>query len=463
MRKGFAIGLLVAVLFLGVITATHPFRQTGQPRINSTSDRISSYNTHNHIRELSTRKRPNGSMNIQNVDSIGDHNELKTYLNNNPDIKVISHNKQDKSHYYEKEVVVNFKISPDQASLNKIMQNIDGLSNEKLDSMYIFKSKSQSTERLVSYFKDNPNVEYVEPHYIYIPNEVNDTYYQSYQWNLPAVGTEDGWNITRGSKNIKIAVVDTGVDLDHPDLKGRLIDGFNALDHNSPPDDDNGHGTHVAGIIASDTNNGKGVAGITWYNPIIPVKVMNAKGHGGSFDVAQGIRWAVDHGANVINLSLGNYQNSSVMKDAVNYALKKDVVVVSAAGNDNTNQTSYPAAYNGVLGVAAVDSTGNRANFSNYGDYVDVAAPGVDIPSTYSNGRYAALSGTSMAAPHVTALAGLIRSINPKLKNKDVLDIITQTTQKVGQTPNPYIGNGIIDNINALQTTYSLKYPNRKH
>lgn len=463
MRKGFIIGALVVALCAGVITATHPFRETGQPRMNSINNRINSYNTHNHIRELQTRNRPQGNMNILKVDSIRDGEILKTDLNNSPNVKVISHNKQDKSHYYDKEVIVNFRGHPDKETIDKIMRDIDGLSKEKLDSMYSFKSKSLSTEKLIHYFEKIPNVEYVEPHYIYLQNEVNDTYYQSYQWNLPAVGTEDGWKITRGSKNIKIAVVDTGVDLDHPDLKGRLIDGFNALDHNSPPEDDNGHGTHVAGIIASDTNNGEGVAGITWYNPIMPVKVMNSKGHGGSFDVAQGIRWAVDHGANVINLSLGNYQTSSVLQDAIKYAQKKDVVVISAAGNDNTNQTSYPAAYPGVLGVAAVDFDGNRAKFSNYGDYVDVAAPGVDIPSTYVNGKYAALSGTSMAAPHVTALAGLIRSINPKLKNKEVLDIITKTTQKVGTaTPNPYYGNGVIDNINALQTTYSLKYPNRK-
>jgi thermitase len=457
MRKGLIVGLLAFIVIIGVFTATHPFRQNNQPRINSTVNRINSYNTHNHIRELKTYSNPENNINILNVDSIGAGERLKNSLNNSPDVRVISHNKKDKSHYYEKEVIVNFRGQIDKESLDKIMREIDGLSKEKLDSMYSFKSKSLSTEQLIRYFEKTPHVEYVEPHYIYLQNQVNDTYYQSYQWNLPAVGTEEGWNITRGSKNIKIAVVDTGVDLDHPDLKGRLVEGFNALDHNSPPEDDNGHGTHVAGIIASDTNNGQGVAGITWYNPIMPIKVMNAKGHGGSFDVAQGIRWAVDHGANVINLSLGNYQDSSVMKDAVKYAIKKDVVIVSAAGNDNTSQTSYPVAYPGVLGVAAVDYDGNRAKFSNYGDFVDVAAPGVEIPSTYVGGKYAALSGTSMAAPHVTALAGLIRSINPKLKNKDVLKIITQTTQHVGQTPNPYYGNGIIDNVNALQTTYSLK------
>src|SRR6202521_5389094 len=127
----------------------------------------------------------------------------------------------------------------------------------------------------------------------------------------------------------------------------------------------------------------------------MPVKVLDSKGSGGSFAVAKGIRWAANHGAKVINLSLGNYQNSVLMENAVRYAQQKDVVVVSAAGNDHSNQPSYPAAYSGVIGVAAIDYNGKRASFSNYGNYVDVAAPGVEIPSTYIHGQYASLSGTS--------------------------------------------------------------------
>jgi thermitase len=194
------------------------------------------------------------------------------------------------------------------------------------------------------------------------------------------------------------------------------------------------------------------MAGITWYNPIMPIKVMGADGTGGSFYVSKGIRWAVDHGADVINLSLGNYQSCDILESAIDYAQEKNVVVISAAGNDNTSQRSYPAAYPGVLGVAAIDSAGKRAGFSNFGDYVDVAAPGVDIPSTFSNGEYASLSGTSMAAPHVTALAGLIRSINPKLKNTDVVKIINSSADPVNNNKrSPYFGNGIINNAAALQ------------
>jgi thermitase len=452
MRKRLIIGILTLILAITAVGAIRYNRQTRDERIYSTNQPK--------IQNMQVRNLQQDHPQIQRVDTLSADNNLKMQLNNSSEIKVIHHNTQDKSHYYDREVVVEFKVTPSNAAIVTITQDIDGVLKDKLDSTYIFKSRSKSSDQLMQYFNQNTNVSFAEPHYIYLKNQVNDTYYSSYQWNLPAIGTEKGWNVTRGSKKIKIAVVDTGVDLDHPDLSGRLTKGYNAIADNDQPEDDNGHGTHVAGIIASETNNGKGVAGITWYNPIIPVKVLDSKGTGGSFIVAKGIRWAVDHGANVINLSLGNYQSAAVTEEAIRYAQKKDVVVISAVGNDNSSQPSYPAAYPGVLGVAAVDLDGSRAAFSNYGDYIDVAAPGVDIASTYFNAQYATLSGTSMASPHVTALAGLIRSVNPDLKSTEVMDIITRTTQKVRQAGSqPYYGSGIIDNVNALQDAYKRKYP----
>ncbi|MBM7650968.1 S8 family peptidase [Neobacillus cucumis] len=447
MRRSVIYGLFSLGLGLILFATMRPFfLDKGEQRNNT----ITETNNTGRLFQVQNVQQRNG--NIQRINMIKANHQLVQRLNNSPSIKVINHNKKDKSHYYKNEIVVNFKTIPPQEKINQYLKDINGTLRERHETVYNFKSKSQTTNELEKYFIQKQSVEYAEPHYIFLPNEVNDTYYQSYQWNLPAIGTEKGWNMTRGSKNVKIAVVDTGVDLDHPDLAHRLIAGYNAIDNNNNPDDDNGHGSHVAGIIAADTNNGEGMAGITWYNPIIPVKVMDAEGTGGSFYVAKGIRWAVDHGADVINLSLGNYQSCDILESAIDYALEKNVVVVSAAGNDNTSQRSYPAAYPGVLGVAAVDSDGKRANFSNFGDYVDVAAPGVEIPSTFSNGEYAALSGTSMAAPHVAALAGLIRSINPNLKNTDVTKIITSSAQGLNSNKkSPYFGNGIINNLEALQ------------
>lgn len=450
-RKGIIITLFLLLGFTALASINFN-RQADERPMHSKKEQS--------VRKLQVQNLQQENVHIQKVDMLHETNQTKIKLNNSPSIQLIHHNEQDKSHFYDNEVVVNFKDFPTTEGMNQILREIDGELKEQTGNIYIFRSNSKTTGELTEYFNQHEQVEFAEPHYIYLQNEVNDTFYQNYQWNLPAVGTEAGWNFSRGSEDIKIAVVDTGVDLNHPDLSNRLIEGYNVLEKNNKPLDDNGHGTHVAGIIAAVTNNAEGVAGITWYNPIMPVKVMNSEGFGGSFDVAEGIRWAVDNGADVINLSLGNYQPSLVMEEAINYALKKDVVVISAAGNDNTSQPSFPAAQPGVISVAAVDWEGRRAEFSNFGDHIDIAAPGVHIASTFMDGQYASLSGTSMAAPHVTALAGLIRSVNPRLKNTEVAKIMAQTTQKAGRGGyDIYYGNGIIDNTNALDLANRRTHP----
>jgi subtilisin family serine protease len=190
---------------------------------------------------------------------------------------------------------------------------------------------------------------------------------------------------------------------------------------------------------------------MSWYNKVMPVKVLDETGAGSTYSVAQGIIWATDHGAKVINMSLGNYAKAEFLHDAIKYAFDHDVVLIAASGNDNTERPGYPAAYPEVFAVAATDSEQNKASFSNYGDYIDVAAPGVNIASTYPGNHYAALSGTSMASPHVTALAALIRSVNPLLKNTEVMDIMRQTAVDLGaKGKDNYFGYGQIDVVKAL-------------
>jgi thermitase len=383
------------------------------------------------------------------------NNRLVSKLNHHSEIQIINHNENDQSHYYEHEATVKFKTEISDERLAQINKEIDASRSEKLANLYMFRSKSKTTHQMLLYFRGLEEVEYAEPNFILLQNEAvapNDTYYQEqYQWNLPVIETEKGWDISKGDKNVVIAVVDTGVDLDHPDLKHKLVEGYNAIDEKATPDDDNGHGTHVAGIIASETNNHEGVAGITWYNQIMPVKTLAKDGYGYTFDIAKGIVWATDHGADVINLSLGNYQPATVLKEAIQYAYDKGVVLIAASGNDNTNQPSYPAAFDQVLSVSAIGYSGERASFSNYGNYIDVAAPGVDIPSTYFENQYAALSGTSMASPHVTGLAGLILSTNPTLSNKEVMDIIRSSSYDIGEVgKDEYFGEGLIDVNRAL-------------
>ncbi|PLT35420.1 S8 family peptidase [Bacillus sp. V5-8f] len=398
---------------------------------------------------------------LLHINSLEDGISLKSHLRSHPEISIIKHNASDESHFHEHEVSVKFKHYPDKKELNEINKRIQGQIIKTYNSTIIFRSKRLYTDELLQYFNHQDYVDYAEPNYIYLQNEAtipNDSLYRRrYQWNFPAIQAEEGWEITRGRKDVIIAVVDTGVDLDHPDLRRRLTAGYNVVSNTHNPDDDNGHGTHVAGIIASETNNLRGVAGLTWYNKIMPIKAMAAKGYGNAFDIAQGIIWATDHGADIINLSLGNYQPSAVMHEAVQYAYKKGVVITVAAGNDNTDQPSYPAAYPEVLTVAAIDFQGNKAPFSNYGEHVDVAAPGVEIPSTYFHKQYAALSGTSMASPHVAAQAGLIKSQNPDLKNTEIMNVIRTTSYDLGPSGfDPFYGSGIIDIQESLR---SVKKP----
>ncbi|SDM89212.1 Subtilase family protein [Paenibacillus sp. yr247] len=403
--------------------------------------------------------------------------------------KVVDHpeDNQGTSHYHQNEVVVRFKLDPTEAQLAQIKTEIKAISVQRLGYTYVFRTESMEAKSLMTYFK-KWDVSYVEPHFLYLTNDYyddqerdtsdssgssnsgydnatssnlknitpnfipNDNLFSRYQWNLPLIETLQGWQLNRGAKDVIVAVVDTGVDLQHPDLQNQLLPGYNVISGDDKPQDDVGHGTHVTGVIAALVNNNLGVAGMTWYNKVLPVKVLDQTGAGSTYSVAQGIIWAADHGAKVMNLSLGNYADSGFLHDAVKYAFDKDVALIAASGNDNTERPGYPAAYDEVFAVAASDSENKKAPFSNFGDYIDVTAPGVSIASTYPNNQYAALSGTSMASPHVTALAALIRSTNPRLKNTEVYQIMRDTAQDLGTTgKDKYFGFGLIDVVKAVQ------------
>ncbi len=370
---------------------------------------------------------------------------------------------QNASHYVVNEIVVKFRRGLSNRELLQIRKELDVQVVRQNGITYVFRSKTHRMESMRDYFK-KWNPVYTEPHYLYLTNEwdgngsqaqaivPNDTLYSEYQWNLPQIAAEQGWNLNKGSEDIVVAVVDTGVQSDHPDLQGRLVEGLNVIDPASPPEDDVGHGTHVAGIIAAQVNNQEGVAGITWYTKIMPIKVLDNTGAGSAYAVAEGVIWAADHGAHVINMSLGNYAQAQFLHDAIQYAVNKGVVVVAASGNDNTDRPGYPAAYPEVIAVSATDPGGGKAEYSNYGDYMDVAAPGTSIASTYPGSRYAALSGTSMASPHVAALASLVRAANPQLTPAEVADVLCSTAKDLGDKGRDAIyGYGEIDVRNALQ------------
>ncbi|WP_209123182.1 S8 family peptidase [Alkalihalobacillus sp. BA299] len=362
--------------------------------------------------------------------------------------------KGEEQHYIDGQAVI--KLNDNENSEAWIEQQDDLSLIKNNDPYYIVESATKSTDQLLNELSNHPDVEFVEPNFLFTKQAKgtipNDEFFQPYQWNLSQISAEEGWEVTEGSQGTTIAVLDTGVDPKHLDLKGKVLEGFNAFDGTNNSIDQHGHGTHVAGIAAAISNNVTGIAGIAWQNNILPVKVLNEKGEGSSFEVARGIRWAVDNGAKVINMSLGDYHNSYILHDAIKYAHQNDVVLIAASGNDNVGDPMYPAEYEEVLTVAATDDKRERAFFSNYGNHVDVSAPGEHIPSLFPNNNYVIMSGTSMAAPHVAGLAGLIRSINPELSNDEVYELITSTAIDLGENGHdPFYGAGEINVGNALK------------
>ena len=300
----------------------------------------------------------------------------------------------------------------------------------------------------------------------------NDEYYQTYQWNLKMVNAEAAWAQSKGD-NVIIAIVDTGIDSGHPEFAGKLVNGYDFVNDDSDPDDEDGHGTHVAGIAAAMTNNNEGVAGMGWNALIMPLKVFDNSGFASDSDVAAAIRYAADNGAKIINLSLGGPNDSQTIRDAIQYASSKGVLVIAASGNEykNNNPTIYPAAIPEVLAVAAVDDQQQHASYSSAGAYVDVAAPGGDptdqfdstvthwIWSTYPRTMagipklgYNAEAGTSQATPLVSGLAALIWSKNPSLSASQVASIIINTVTDLGAPgKDDFFGYGLVNAGAAVQ------------
>ena len=297
------------------------------------------------------------------------------------------------------------------------------------------------------------------------PVTVNDADYNNPQRQVYAPSMIElpwAWNYTMGSNGIKIAVVDSGVLATHPEFAGRVLPGYDFVNNDTDATDDFGHGTHVAGIIAAGANNGIGMVGVCPNCSIIPVKVLNESNQGTWSAVAAGILFAVDAGANVINLSLGGSTDSQVVADAVHYATVHNVLVVAAAGNVRSNEPFYPAALDEVVGVAATRNDDTIWSLSNYGYFVEVSAPGYAVYSTYNNlgntySGYNYMSGTSMAAPHVAGLAGLLFSQNPNLTIAQVRSLLQLTSVDLGDPGrDDHFGYGRINAFAALQAGYLL-------
>lgn len=301
----------------------------------------------------------------------------------------------------------------------------------------------------------NPLVDTLESNHLrYALADPNDEGYYD-QLHILVSRLPIAWELTKGSADLDIAILDTGVDLDHPDLAGRMVPGYDFANNDAVPMDDDGHGTMVAGIAAADTNNLIGVAGAAWNARIMPVKVLGADGSGTDGQIANGIVWAVDHGAEVINLSLGGPGSSTILADAVDYATSRGVVVVAAAGNESTSEPSYPAAIPDVIAVGATDLEGNAVSFTNFGPWVDLVAPGTDIVSTLlapgTDAWYGIGDGTSFAAPIVAGVAALVRATSPSLTPAQVTERILGSASDRGPGGiDDVYGRGLLDAYGAV-------------
>jgi len=321
----------------------------------------------------------------------------------------------------------------------------------------------------------NPDVAFVEPDYIARPALVPDDELLHSQWGLAAIQAGTAWDVVTGTATTVIAIVDSGIDMDHIEFAERLwvnpgeipdngldddgngfvddVHGWDFVYGTNNPIDENGHGTEVSGVAAATANNGVGIAGMCWGCRIMTVKVMQPSGIANYSDVAAGIVYAADKGAQVINLSLGGYSDSAILRAAVEAASKK-AVIIGGAGNDGVSTPFYPAAYPSVLAVAGTTASNTKSDFSNYGSWVDVAAPGDDVLTTFAGGDWGGTSGTSLSASFVSGLAGLLHGLHPEWSPQLIHSHIVKTADNLTPSDPAFgsqMGAGLINTAAAME------------
>jgi len=276
----------------------------------------------------------------------------------------------------------------------------------------------------------------------------NDTYFSS-QWHLSAIQATNAWDMTTGNSNVVVAVVDTGADWAHSDLAGNLVPGWSFLTGTSSTQDsggNSGHGTATSGTIAAVSNNYVGVAGVSWNNKVMPLQVLDSNGGGSVSNLANAITYAADHGARIVNASVGTQSASSALQSAVDYAWNKGTVVFAAAGNYATSTPVYPAACNNAVAVSATDPNGVFHASSSYGSWIDVSAPGSGILTTSMGGGYGSWSGTSFASPIAAAVGALVLSVKPGLSASQLVSLLEKNADDFGAAGlDDYFGYGQVN------------------
>jgi serine protease len=391
--------------------------------------------------------------------------------------------------YVKGEIVVKFK---DGVSLQKVGATMAELGvkeisrNESIGFRQLAIPEDKTVEEMVKIFSARPDVEYAEPNYIahafWTPN---DPYY-SYQWHFPLIYMPAAWDQSNGGTGVVVAIIDCGVAYETygsftqaPDLAGtNFVPGYDFVNGDTHPNDDCAHGTHVCGTVAQTTNNSLGVAGIAYNCSIMPVKVLDASGSGTYTNIANGITFAADNGAKVINMSLGGTYNSSAVASAVSYAYGLGVTIVCAAGNAGTSTPQYPAAYTQCISVSAIRYDKTYTSYTSYGSTIDICAPGGDLNvdqngdgyvdgvlqqthdgTNYGTFGYYFYEGTSMASPHVAGVAALIIAKAGNIGPDSVRAILQNTAEDLGATGwDQYYGWGMV-NANAALSAISGANP----
>lgn len=310
--------------------------------------------------------------------------------------------------------VIHYDPGTPESEKLEYVQRIGGVIVERIDELEIW--VVDVPEYFGMNFTFDSDVELIEQDYfvsVHFDIPPNDPDYVR-QWALPHIQAETAWGEMDALKPMTVAVIDTGVCMSHEDLDGRVLDnGYDFVDNDDDPEDVFGHGCSVAGIIAANIDNGIGIAGFAPNVSILPIRVLGPNGSGSMADVAAGIVYAADNGADIINLSLGSFVGSQTEKDAVDYAVGKGVTVIASAGNSGGSLPGYPARYDNVVAVGAIDPDGSRSSFSNKGG--DIWAPGRDVHTIYLNNGYKALNGTSFSAPYVSAMAAVLEGMGQEL------------------------------------------------
>ncbi|WP_139892164.1 S8 family serine peptidase [Bacillus sp. D386] len=360
----------------------------------------------------------------------------------------------DEKEYTEQELIVKFKSVLSKGQRKQIINSIKGSElsfSETGNYSLVSVVKNTDLSSIAKRLSKHKSVQLVEPNILYkTAYTPKDKHYKK-QWHLPKINMPKAWDKSKGSSSIIVAVIDNGMQTNHPDLKGKITKQKNIVRNNSTITSA-AHGTHVAGIIAA-TQNTIGISGVAPKVKIMPVQVFNGQ-YADAYSIGDGIIYAVNNGARVLNLSFGSYSYSSYVDSAVAYAHSKGAIIIAAAGNDSTSYTSYPAALNHVLAVSSTNKKDSDSYFSNFGNYINYSAPGEDIYSTVNGSSYEYMDGTSMAAPLVSGVAALMLSKNPWLSPDQIEIIMNKSVKDLGKKGwDSLYGYGRIDASKAMSNT----------